>query len=303
MIILNCMVMKLTFVITNAKKRNLSAMQTKMNSMKEIRTTQIHYLDPNPTGEPPVLLLHGLGAVSTSWGYQIPVLTGMNMRPISVDLPGFGKSIFCGRNWKIRGIAGETADLIKNFISSTCTVIGISMGGTIALQLCLDYPGLVDRLVLVSTFASLRPKRFHEWVYLISRFIKANLRGVNAQAEMVAQRIFPGPDQEYLRETLIRQIHQADPKVYVSAMRALGFFDVTKRLHEISIPTLVISGKDDTTVPLENQSEMASKIHSAQRIIIPGGGHGIIAEQPELFNQVLLGFLEREAGRSFSLSS
>ena len=161
-------------------------MQTDLAPMKEIQTTQFHYLDPNPTGEPVLLLLHGLGADSTSWGYQIPALMGAKMRPISVDLPGFGKSIYYGRNWKIRIIAGETADLVRSITSSTCTVVGISMGGTIALQLCLDYPELVERLVLVSTFANLRSEGVHQWVYLISRFIRANLRGVNAQAEMVA---------------------------------------------------------------------------------------------------------------------
>jgi 3-oxoadipate enol-lactonase/4-carboxymuconolactone decarboxylase len=120
---------------------------------------------------------------------------------------------------------------------------------------------------------------------------------------MVAHRIFPNPEQELLRQALTRQILQADPKAYVSAMRALGLFDVTKRLHEISVPTLVISGRDDTTVPLENQAEMASKIPGAQQVIIPGGGHAIIAEQPVLFNQVLLEFLANKAGGSFSLNS
>jgi 3-oxoadipate enol-lactonase len=271
-------------------------MQTEVKSLKETITTHFHFLDPNPTGEPIILLLHGLGADSTSWGYQIPALTGSNMRPISVDLPGFGKSIYNRRNWKMRAIADEMAEFIRGFTSSNCTVVGISMGGTVALQFCLDHPDLVDRLVLVSTFATLRPERLYEWVYLINRFIKANLRGVNAQAEMVARRIFPNPEQKLLRETLLQQIRQANPKAYVSAMRALGFFDVTKRLNEISIPTLVVSGSDDSTVPLENQTKLAAKIRGAQQVIIPGGGHAIIAEQPILFNQVLLDFLGKKAG-------
>lgn len=262
-----------------------------MQAVNQIQNAQLHFLDPNPTGDPLILLLHGLGSDSTSWGFQVPVFTDAHMRSISVDLPGFGKSRFGGRNWKIRLIARQLSSLIRSFGPSPCIVVGISMGGTVALQLCLDYPDLVSRLVLVSTFATLRPKRLHEWVYLISRFIRANLRGVNAQAEMVAQRIFPNPNQVFLRETLVQQIHQADPKAYVSAMRALGLFDVTKRLNAISVPTLVISGKEDTTVPLENQHLLAKKIRGAQHVIIPGGGHAIIAEQPVMFNKVLQDFL------------
>jgi len=302
-IISKCSVKLPIFVLNFASEGGFSGMRAEILPLKEIRTTRFHYMDPNPTGDPVLLLLHGLGADSTSWGYQIPVLMGANMRPISLDLPGFGKSIYHGRNWTIRTVASETSDIVRSFISSTCTVVGISMGGTIALQLCLDYPEMVERLVLVSTFATLRPKYLHQWIYLISRFIKANLRGVNAQAEMVAHRIFPSPEQELLRQALIQQILQADPKVYVSAMRALGLFDVTKRLHEISVPTLVISGREDTTVPLENQSELASKIMGARQVIIPGGGHAIIVEQPDLFNQALLEFLTNKGGGSFSLKS
>ena len=274
-------------------------METNLKSLEKIRP-EIYYLDPNPKGSPVVLLLHGLGADSSSWGYQIPILSEANMRPICVDLPGFGKSPIMERNWKISKITGQVADLTKG-LTSSCIVVGISMGGTVALQLCLDYPELVERLVLVSTFATLKPKHLHEWIYLSSRYIKARLQGVNAQAEMVAKRIFPNPNQNSLRGILVDQIHQANPTAYVSAMRALRFFDVRKRLNEISVPTLVISGGNDTTVPLENQTEMTNKIHGARQIIIPGGGHAIIADQPDIFNQVLLDFLSD--GKPGSLSS
>ena len=61
--------------------------------------TFFHYLDFNPEGKPAVLLLHGLGADSTSWGYQIPLLSEAGFRPIVPDLPGFGKSIAGHNHW------------------------------------------------------------------------------------------------------------------------------------------------------------------------------------------------------------
>jgi hypothetical protein len=68
--------------------------------------------------------------------------------------------------------------------------------------------------VLINTFASLHPKRWNEWVYLVRRYIRAWFRGAGAQAELTANRIFPRPDQEEIRRELVSHIRQTDPQVY-----------------------------------------------------------------------------------------
>ena len=74
--------------------------------------TIFHYLDFNPDGQPAVLLLHGLGADGSSWGYQIPVLCEAGLRPIAPDLPGFGKSIPGEGRWSIARAANEVARMV-----------------------------------------------------------------------------------------------------------------------------------------------------------------------------------------------
>lgn len=255
------------------------------------KATLISFLDPNPSGAPVVLLLHGLGADGSSWGYQVPALIQAGMRPVLPDIPGFGRSPFTARSWSIRKAAEVLASFVQELGASRLALVGISMGGTVALHLALEYPGLFSRLVLVNTFASLRPKRLSEWGYLVGRYALANLRGIAAQTEMVANRIFPDEEQYVLRQELVRQIMQADQQVYRRAMRCLGLFNVKNRLREISLPTLVISGEKDTTVNLQLQKELAAGIGGARHMIIPGGGHAIIADQPETFNRALIEFL------------
>ncbi len=167
-------------------------------------------------------------------------------------------------------------------------VAGISLGGVVALQLALDFPQMVQRLVLINTFACLRPKRFDEASYLLGRFVVANLRGKEYQAETVAKRLFPQPEQEGLRRELVQRILQADERVYRQAMQSLALFDARKRLHEIKMPTLIISGENDTTVPLPNQMELVNGIAGAEHVVIPDAGHAVIADQVVRFNQVLL---------------
>jgi len=249
------------------------------------------YADPNPAGKPAVLLLHGLGTDGQSWGFQIPALLSNGVRPIILDIPGFGKSSYGKRNWNIPGVAAEIARMMVDVLPSPLSLVGISMGGTIAIQIALDFPECVERLVLVNTFASLRPRRLRDMAFLITRYMRVNLLGIEAQAELAAQRIFPEPDQEPLRKILIATILQSDPAVYRAAMRSLGLFNVKSRLAEIRKPTLVVTGTLDSTVPPAVQAVLAARISGAKQVLIPGGRHGVIADHPELFNQVLLDFL------------
>ncbi len=253
----------------------------------------INCYDPAPANEKPILLLHGLGADGRSWGFQTTALVKAGYRPVAPDLPGFGKTPPNKLHWNIPNVTQEIIYWMQGMFQTPMPVVGISMGGSIALQLALTRQDLVSQLVLVNTFACLRPHSFNGLIYLFKRFMLANIRGSASQAEMVAFHLFPNPDQADLRAAITELILESDPHVYRLAMRALAVFDVRKRLDEIHVPTLVISGALDTTVPLEIQAELADGITGARHVIIPGGRHAVIADQPDRFNEVLLSFLQQ----------
>lgn len=253
--------------------------------------TDLHYLDPNPSGSPGVLLLHGLGANGASWTLQFDPLLKAGFRPLAPDAPGFGDSPYDGKGWSIPRAAKSTAEFLQKMNVVPSHVVGISMGGTIAQQLTLDFPQLVRKLVLVNTFSLLRPKRLSGWFYFLQRFILVHSLGLPTQAKFVSRRIFPQEDQQVLRDLLIDQISKTDPRAYRAAMRSLGLFNSSKRLSEIKIPTLIVTSEWDTTVPLESQRLLAERINGAQQVVIPGAGHAVSVDQPEQFNKVLLDFL------------
>lgn len=253
---------------------------------------QIHCLDPHPDGCPAVLLLHGLGATGASWTLQLPALAAAGFRPLAPDLPGFGDSPYDGRGWNIPGVAARMAALLEERETGPAHIVGISMGGVIAQQLALDFPALTRRLVLVNTFAVLRPATWMGWLYFLQRFIVVNMLGLDAQAKVVARRIFPDPQDAPLREALIDSISSADPRAYRRAMVSLSLFDSRRRLAQIQAPTLVITGERDSTIAPARQRLLADGIPGARQVVIPGAGHAASVDQPEAFNRVLLDFLQ-----------
>ncbi len=247
------------------------------------------YLDPHPAGSPAVLLLHGLGSAGESWQRQFPALEAAGFRPLAPDIRGFGRSTFPG-HWSVPQVVADLQALLDALGIVRAHVVGISMGGVLAQAFALAHPQRVQRLVLINTFARLRPDGLKGWLYFLFRAVLVHTVGLKAQARTVAQRIFPHHPEA--RAVLYRQILQADPRAYRAAMRALARVDLTPRLAELTMPTLVVTGLADTTVPPANQAQLLHSLPHAQGLRIPGAGHGLIATHPAELNPALVNFLQ-----------
>jgi pimeloyl-ACP methyl ester carboxylesterase len=213
------------------------------------------------------------------------------MRPLAPDIPGFGQSRYDGRGWSFKHIVVDLTELLSELHTGPVHVVGLSMGGVIAQQFVLDYPLLVRKLVLVSTFSVLRPENLSQWGYFFQRLVVVHTLGLKQQSTIVARRVFPEPGQEALRQMATEQIASADPRAYRAAMRSLGLFNSEKRLKEIKIPSLVITGANDSTVSPARQKRLADGICGARQVIISKAGHAVAIDQFEAFNAALLGFL------------
>ncbi len=225
------------------------------------------------------------------WTLQFGDLSAAGFRPIAADAPGFGDSRYDGRGWNFQRLAAELATLLGELQTGPAHVVGLSMGGVIAQQFAFDYPDLVRKLALVSTFAVLRPTNLSQWWYFLRRATAVFAFGPAKQAELVARRIFPEPGQAALREMAAAQFAAADPRAYRAAMRSLGLFDSRKKLKQIKAPVLVITGANDSTVSPERQKVLVDGIPGAKQVVIPNAGHAVAIDQAEAFNRALLDFL------------
>lgn len=260
----------------------------------------LHYLDANPDATRTILLLHGLGANGNSWLPQVPALVAAGYRVLAPDLRGFGQSSYPGRSG-IDAMAHDAAALVRAVVDGPVDVAGLSMGGTVALQMALDHGALVRRLVLINTCARLRPRHPAGWLFYLTRYLALYALGPRGQARLVARRTFPHAHQEELRGSFAEQIAQANWQGYLAALRALGCFNVFPRLGEVRAPTLVLSGEHDRTIPLAFQQGLVAGIAGARQVILAGAGHGMPADQPDAVNAPFVAFL-REDERPYYLS-
>jgi 3-oxoadipate enol-lactonase len=249
----------------------------------------IHYLDENATGTPTVLLLHGLGGTGGSWQRHISWLAQAGYRVLAPDMRGFGQSSYPGRTG-IALLAQDMAELLQRVGAGPAHVVGISLGGTVAQQVALDHPALARSLVLVNTFAKLRPDGFRSWLYYLMRLALVHTLGLGVQARLVARYMFPGPKQEQQRRQLYEQVIRANVHAYRATMRALWAFDVESRLGEIHVPTQIITGDQDSTVAPRNQRLMVDRIPGARQVVVANANHAVMVDQPEAFERTLRDF-------------
>ena len=236
-----------------------------------------------------LLFLHGLGSCGQDWLLQTPSFCS-RFRVIAPDL--HGQTDKPRKRVSITQMTADVACLLDELGVKRTHIVGLSMGGCVAQQLALDDPARVRSLTLVNTFARFDSGAPGNALPLALRMGVLGVLGLPAQARFVAARMFPKPEQAQLRILAAERIASNDLATYTRLILAIRAFDVTHRLREIACPTLVIAGDRDSTVPLRAKQFLAQHIRGARFEMIADSGHATPIDQPEVFNRLVLDFVE-----------
>jgi len=251
--------------------------------------------DPEEASGRPVVLLHGLGSSGEDWLLQVPVL-GRGRRILAPDLPGHGRSEGF-RGWpRLEAYAGVVRRLIDQADAAPAHLVGLSLGGAVALQLAVDSPKHVSSLVMADSFDGFRPDlrvlvRSAAW---LAHVLFGTMEGV---AEWVAQDLFPLPEQADLRKEAAARLARNSRSDYLRALVAAARFDVRRRLGSVMCPALIVAGELDSLFPLKQQQEIAARIPGARLVIVPGSRHATPIDASEAFNRLVTEFLDEVEGR------
>jgi pimeloyl-ACP methyl ester carboxylesterase len=263
------------------------------------------YYEVHGNGDP-LLLIMGLAADSTAWMFQVPDFE-QHYRTIVFDNRGVGRTSKPAGPYTMHQMADDAAGLLDALAVDRAHVVGVSMGGMIAQELAIRYPGRVRSLVLACTY----PEPDAE-IERNRRFTVEKLGGsVTSEGELEVdfKAIHPMDFLQQLLPTVFNPefIARELPKLIQVFSGALqyGFsmeailgqvaaamsHKATDRLHEIAVPTLVITGDADRLIPPANSDILAKYIPGAKLVRVPGGSHGFNFETPDVFNRAILEFL------------
>jgi pimeloyl-ACP methyl ester carboxylesterase len=246
------------------------------------------YFDVRGEGEP-LVMLHGLGSSSQDWEHQVPVFAA-RYRVMTPDLRGFGRSAKPRGPYSIAQYSADVRALLCVLGITRCHLLGLSMGGAIALQIALDDPRRLASLIIVNSSPSFELSTWRRRLMAWTRMLLPHVFGMRGLSHYVVSHLFPKPEQHELRARLIARGSTNDRDAYIAALHALKGWTVERRLGEITTPTLVISADSDYT-PVSEKEHYVARMRNARLRVIPDSRHASHWDQPERFNREVLEFL------------
>jgi 3-oxoadipate enol-lactonase len=249
----------------------------------------------NPADEKgTILLLTGLASKRLGWAKQLDVF-GREYRAIAMDHRDTGDSDEFTESYTVADLADDAAALLGAIGIPRAHVVGISLGGFVALQFALRHPDLLGKLALVSTSAGgsayIPPSAETAALLTPTAGMEPGERAIRTYSQIMAAEFVAAHPEELERIAETARYRPQSGAAYMRQLQAALTHDVADALHRITAPTLVIHGALDPLIPPANGEYLATHIPGARHIVYPNTGHIPIIERADDFNRDVLAFL------------
>lgn len=239
----------------------------------------------------PLLFIHGLGSSGRDWAEQARRFAE-SYRVLRLDLRGHGRSQRPAGPYHISQFARDVAVFLRKREAAPAHIVGLSMGGMIALELGASAPDLVRSLVVVNSVADMRLHSWRDLWFYVSRRLAVQVLGMRRVGQLLAQKLFVKPEQEELRRKFRRRWAQNDREAYLWSVDAIRRWSVEDRLGRIRAETLVVAADEDYT-PIATKNRLVAQISNAEIAVIEDTRHALPVEKPGAFETLVSDFLAR----------
>jgi len=251
----------------------------------------------------PVVLIHGWPLSKEMWEYQVEPLVEAGLRVIKYDRRGFGKSSKPWGEYDYNTLTKDLHTIMEELDLRDAVLVGFSMGGGEAVRYLSRYgSSRVSKIVLVSSvtpymlktadnpdgvdesvFKEMLDQMSEDRIAFLDNFGK-NFFGVNLVSHPVS-----APLLDYYR--MLASV--AAPRATKQCAIAFAQTDFRQDMQAINVPTLVIHGDADKTVPIDASGARTAKmIPGSQYIVYEGAPHGLFYTHKEKLNQDLISFIK-----------
>lgn len=248
------------------------------------------YIEQHPTNDATAFLFHGLGGYGGQWREQFDFLKE-NYTLIVPDLFGHGASDKIRPSYdnpySFEELDLDLQTLFNHFSSDTNIILGHSYGAALALSVAIDHQDRVNKLVLISP-TPCKPNLTLPWMYHLPTFAMELLRPL-LERKFQELSFTPKDNPQLLADELAagRNNPMYVIKNTVKGMRDVPLIDVTM----LTIPTLIISGKEDGLIPVITQQQFYKALPHHQFVDMTDASHMVMLEKPEEVNKTIKEFL------------
>ena len=262
--------------------------------------TEIYYYDWG-TGIP-VVLIHGWPLTSASWEYQASVLAQSGFRVIAYDRRGFGRSGWPFGGYDYDTLAADLNSLMETLDLNNASLVGFSMGGGEIARYLGNYSAArVSKAVLIGAVTPFLLKTADNPDGVDRSVFDGIIESLKKDRPAFLEQFFPKfygrtlihhtVSEEFLRFSQAMAL-TGSPKATSDLVRAWGETDFRGDLARMTVPTLVIHGTGDATVPIQiSGRRSAALIANAELLEYEGEPHCLLATAPQRLNEDLISFL------------
>jgi len=257
--------------------------------MSKIASVPLHYIEMG-SSEIPIVLLHGLGSSCDDWQLQIPTFSAQ-FRVLACDLRGHGQSPKPRSSYKIPILAHDVLAWLDSLGVGVCHLVGLSLGGMVAAEIASHHANRLQSLVICNSIAEFQSRSWHLRKQYLQRLLLSHLFPLKTSAQVLGWRLFPKPEQAQLREILQKKWQLNHRPSYLAVLRGLYGWSTLSNLHQATCPTLILHAEYDY-FPLEMKQAMLDVLPNARLQVLAGLHHAAPIEAPEIFNPVVLDFVQ-----------
>lgn len=253
-----------------------------------INRNKIRYLEDGSSDQN-LILLHGLGGYAERWSNIIPILA-KKFHLYVPDMIGYGQSDKPTADYTPEYFARYVFDFIESLGIKNTSMVGTSLGGQVVIECAATQNPTIKKIVLISPAGIMRKSTPVLDAYTMAALYPTKEAIKNAYQMMVGE----GKQvSEISIERFLNNMSRPNAKmVFLSTLLGLkNAPDIFEKLERISIPTLLIWGRDDKLIPFEYSKQFVSAIKNCKFIPMDGCGHSPYVEDPEKLSELVMEFL------------
>lgn len=265
-------------------------------------TSHLHVEDTGGEGRP-VVLIHGWPLSAESWSGQVPALRDAGYRVVAYDRRGFGRSK-PKDGYDYEALTEDLAGIMEGLDLRDATLVGFSMGGGEVARYVSSHGA--DRLRSVVFAAAVPPYLMKTDDNPDGPLTKDKAKEMEDGLKADRDAFFDQFTQDFFsangtlkvteaqRQDAIALCKQSDQDAALGCMKAFGTTDFRGDLEKVDLPTLVLHGDSDGTVPFEGSGRRThAAIAGSELVVLEDAPHGCNVSHEDAFNRALLDFLQR----------